>query len=225
MKIKILFLSLLIILGCSGSQQEQLIKDYVSVIDSVKSDLKFKLIQIKEGTPITVIDSIIYFIYERMPIKFIAAGDSFKITMLGNDGKPFEKQFEKSIIDTLLEINNEDKNLQLEIIHYNDSLEKALRKDMIVNFNPYIDYEHYINDAFNDISKAEKDLIDVNKEISVLEKAKEYSKLPLQTILSRSFDCTYSIFNPLLHVKQTLTKRFYFNSELTKVLGSSDLKK
>lgn len=209
MKTKLLILSLLLIASCSNNKQAQRIEDFVSTIDGVKSDLKFKSIELKESTTVTSTDSMLYAFFEARysseaemsSLRFIPVADSFIVTIIRVDGKQFEDPFKIEEIDRNILITQE----------YAENM-RSLFQDAK---NIYGRNSEEAKEIEDDINRALED-------IKLYEKAKKYSLIPPQTVISRSFECTYTIFNPILQVNQTMTKKFYFDNSLSKVLKASD---
>lgn len=199
MKKLLFFASILCLVSCENKEKFKLIETHVCTTDGVLSNLKFKGIDLKETVPITVVDSIVFLVYGYMPEKQEKLTDSINGT-----------------IDTLLNDNIEYKELLLkQIEEINGSIQKleidGVLEDIVIKYKEMIDQREI---------ELEKTEITIKK----LELAKAYCKMPSETVLVRPFDCTYSIFNPLLQVKQTLTQRFYFDNNLTKVIGSYNVK-
>lgn len=213
------------IISCRNNQQAKLIESYVSTIEGVVSDLKFKAIDIVESTPVTAVDSMIYSVYEQIPVKYTMVGDSFDVVLINNKEEQYNMVFKKTIIDDLLELDQKMIDLQRRRIIRSDSMINDLEINMRTRFNPYIDYATYISDFRDTKVEAQDEIEDRQKDIQKLELAKKYSLMPPETVLLSSFDCTYSIFNPLFQVKQTHRRRFYFDKELTKVVGSAVVNK
>jgi len=196
--------------GCGNDPIAELIESYVCTTDGVLSDLDFKAIEIKETTAITSTDSMIYSFYDSdhfsysklTSLKYSPTSDGFVVSIERVDGLPIEDTFKLERIDIFLESTEE----------YLTKM-KELRSDV----------GSYFGRGSKDYIRMGGDIDKALEEISLYEKAKAYSLMPPGTIIARSFNCTYSIFNPSQQVKQTQTRTFYLDPEFTKVLGASDV--
>jgi hypothetical protein len=205
--------------GCSNNKQKKLIESFISTSDGVISDLKFKMIKLDEKSPITVSDSIVFLVIGNIPIKYLWVGDSIKGTYPNEKGTSNPFAFSKSTIDTLLSSQVDYKSYLLSSINKINIEIGKLQFDEATDPNPYINYSSFIN-RYEEMKDKYKQKLDneVATRIQELKLVKKYFQIPLETILLRAFDCTYSIFNPALQVKQTQTKTFYFDKDLTKVI-------
>ena len=129
------------------------------------------------------------------------------------------------MINDFLRQENDFKELCSKDINSYDSTISEFQREMQEDFNPLTDYTFFINSYSNMKNSVIELLGKTEIKIQNLEKAKKYSLMPFETILLRSFDCTYSMLNPILKIKQTQTRTFYFDQELAKILSSSDIKK
>jgi len=228
---KTIFFSIIIfcifLTGCNTQQnkQKKLIESFICTSEGVVYDLKFKMINLEEKRAITVSDSIVFLVYGKIPIKHTWYRDSIKATILNEGFFPFngntlvDVNFKKSIIDTMLKIEINHKDYSLIQIKDIENTIKELEIKEVFNTNPYLNYTSFIyryKSMLNEIKLDIENNTDI--EINKYKLAKKYSKISTDVVLSRVFDCTYSIFNPKLQVKQTQTKTFYFNNELTKII-------
>jgi len=216
---KILFITISIIFaGCVKNEQRKLIESFVCTTDGITSDLSFKMIKLEEISPITATDSMIFFQSGYLPLKYTWNNDSLSFIYKDEDGTSVEKTITKSLIDS-------------EIVFWvkQKSINETSLKEATTNLNDleYKSTNHsytYISlmtDLFeSSINSSEESIRIIEGYLDTLALAKRYSKIDPDTILSRAFNCTYSIFNPVLKVKQTMTQTFYFDNDLSKVICS-----
>jgi hypothetical protein len=177
------------------------------------------MIQLDEKSPITASDSIVFLVIGKIPIKYMWVGDSIKGTYTNEKGTSNPFAFSKFTIDTLLKSQIDYKSFLLNSINKMNVEIQKLQLDAATDPNPYINYSSFISqyEVMRDEDRQRLEN-EVATKIQEFKLAKKYCQIPFETILLRAFDCTYSIFNPLLQVKQTQTKTFYFDKDLTKVI-------
>jgi hypothetical protein len=225
MKKLLLLVFILCLIGCINNKQKKLIESFVCTKDGVISDLNFKMIKLGETTPITATDSAVFWCVGEMPLNYVWIGDTVKGTYL-NEGDTLKEYFvPKSNIDTLLKFFYDDRDFNLKQIQKDKGWIQEYETGKTPE-DPYHPKELTIQSLKNDIKYWEENNANlVDPYIKKYKQVKHYFQLPPETPLSRSFECTYSLLNPELQVRQTMTRTFYFDNELTKVFGSSDIKK
>jgi hypothetical protein len=218
------------LLGCGNNKQIKLIELFVCTTDGITSDLDVKVIKLKETTQITALDSALYFNFVDRFIKIIYIRDSVKFSYKEDNGVLSDTTFPRKAIDSLY--INIDKQLaswnkmKEENLKSLDETKSNLRKIELESLKYSYAYNSVMTNLYKTVLESDekqKEIID--ETLTDLNSAKKYTKYPPETIISRGFDCTYSIFNPVLKIKQTQTQTFYFDKELTKIFSSSGIKK
>lgn len=222
MKKLLLFAFIVYVIGCESHQQTKLIEYFVSTKDGVISDLSFKLINLKELVPITVTDSLLYFTTDTLPTKYIWKGDSLYYTYPNRDGSLINDVMSKSRIDSQIiswsEMRKRHKKDLIEAKSDLKGIEKDIERD---TYNRSYAFTSFMKNLYeSSIESAEKSIFIIDGVLEDLKSAKKYSLIPPDTRLLRAFECTYSIVNPVLRIKQTQTQIFYFDNEITKVIDS-----
>jgi hypothetical protein len=215
------------LIGCGNNNKINLIESFVCTIDGVTSDLNFKMIKLTEIDPITAIDSLTKLVCDTVVSKYNKQGDFLSFTYPDKDGTQITDTITKSDIDNTIErwikeIEECKKNLK----EAKADLSNLLLPVELNSLNYSTDYINIMSDLYKTSIESNEGYIELAKSfIESYNSIKKYLQMPSDTVLLRAFDCTYSILNPLLKVKQTQTQTFYFDSELTKVICSSDYKK
>lgn len=219
---KLLFFAFVLgLTGCTDNKQSKHIETFVCTKDGVTSDLSFKIIRIEEKSSITVTDSMLFYITDILPAKYIWKGDSLQFSYMNEDGAFTDETISKSQIDSemVFWVNQRAEGEQ--------SLTEANANLKDIESNPKsrsIAYTSFMTDLFKSTIESSEKIVKVSEDkIYGLDQAKRYSQIPPETRLLRAFVCTYSIFNPLLKVKQTQTQTFYFDNKLLKVVCSSGI--
>jgi len=219
-KLHLLILFILIgIIGCTESTDKLLkesIELYVCTTDGVTSDLNFKMISLEEIAPITATDSMLYYYAGTLPASYYWDGDSIHFKVFDFDLYEWNDVMTISKIDEYIWKVDSSLNEGEEVLTELKTMHEKMQNNYSISSSEMV--------KINSIIEDQEQIIDEGKEsLNHLNLAKEYSKLPKDTVLGRRYNCTYSILNPVLKLKQTQTKTFYFNDELTQVLGASDV--
>lgn len=206
------------LIGCGNNKKINLIESFVCTIDGVTSDLNFKSLKLGEVQPIFATDSLLFFWCDTIALKYTWHGDTLFYTYPYEDGSLINNTFSRARLDSSL-ISSKN------FIESNLTFLNNCKGKLEETFKKYPFDMEFMNFQQETIDMIQESLNESKEYIAKLESAKKYSQMPSDTVLLRAFDCTYSILNPLLKVKQTQTQTFYFDSELTKVICSSDYKK
>lgn len=218
----LLFVCIAFAIGCESHKQTKLIEYFVCTKDGVTSELSFKMTNLKELVPITVTDSMLYFMADTMPTKYIWKGDSLYYTYPDRDGSLINDVMSKSTIESQIQSWSEmrkqhEKNL-IEAKSNLKGVERDIERD---TYNRSYAFTSFMKNMYeSSIESDEKSISIIDEVLEDLKSAKKYSLIPHDTRLLRAFECTYSIINPVLKIKQTQTQIFYFDNELTKVIDS-----
>ena len=216
---KLLLLAIILSsVGCQNNKQIKLIEQYVCTTDGVTSDLSFKSLNLEEISSIKATDSILYFMTDTLPTKYIWKGDSCYFIYPDDNGSLQNEVMAKAEIDSQ----------QLSWIHLRKSHEKSLIEAKAnlkgiekASYEHSYAYVSFMTDLYeSSINNAEKSIKIIDDVIKDLESAKKYSLFNNDSVLLRAFECTYSIVNPVLKIKQTQTQIFYFDNDISKVIDS-----
>lgn len=193
MKNFILIIGLFILISCSPSKEELLIFDYEQTIGNTKTDLNLKFVKLEFVKDITSRDS----------LEFLRNYFNEKKT---NKIKEFEYDITRdslnNVINKLMVETMIDKHTK-EIYQGNvDRMEEDIKR-----YREWIDIYNgdckgtFLEEIYIKINKFEKNL---------------------DSILSKEYDVIYTIKNPMLNnVEQTISKKYYFNSKISKILKVS----
>jgi hypothetical protein len=228
MKKSLFILIIVALASCGKDQKAKILESYVCTNNGITSDHNFKIKYFKEIDPITATDSMIYLMCDTIPTKYYWSGDTVHFTYPDSTGSLKLGRIQKFELDNAITSwIAMQKNYEKEFDEMNTKLltiEILIEKD---ETNPaQASTTAFIKNHYEHSLKAtEKAIKFMNETLSTLKSAKKYSLLPSETILLRAFNCTYTIINPELKIKQTQTQTFYFNNDLTKVVASLGIKK
>jgi hypothetical protein len=223
MKNLIFFVWIIGLYGCGNNKPAKLIESFVCTKDGVTSDLGFKKIQLKETSPLTATDSMLYFIIDTIPINYAWKSDSLSFTYLNENGILKSETISKSQIDSELVfwVSQRDEG-EKSLLEANANIKDVIKNSRDHSFT----YESFMGKLFKSSMESSEKLVEISKDkIRRLNLAKKYSYFLPDTRLLRAFDCTYSLYNPILKVRQTQSQTFYFTKDLAKVVSSSGIKK
>jgi hypothetical protein len=209
--------------GCGNNGPAKLIESFVCTKDGVTSDLGFKKIELREISPITATDSMLYFIIDTLPIKYAWKKDSLSFTYLNENGTLKNETISKSQIDSELVfwVNQRDEG-EKSLNEANENIKDVIKNSRDHSFT----YESFMGKLFKSSLESSEKIVEISKnKIRRLNLAKKYSYFLPETKLLRALDCKYSILNPLLKVRQTQSQTFYFTKDMAKVVSSSGIKK
>jgi hypothetical protein len=222
MKKLLLLVFIASVIGCESHKKTKLIEFFVSTKDGVTSNLSFKMINLKEIIPITVTDSMLFFLADTIPTKYIWKGDSLYYTYPDRDGSLINDVMSKSIIDSqILSWSEMRKRHEKDLSEAKSNLKGVERDIERDTYNRTYAFTSFMKNLYeSSIESAEESISIIDGVLEDLKSAKKYSLIPSDTRLLRAFECTYSIINPVLRIKQTQTQIFYFDNDLTKVIDS-----
>lgn len=203
---------------CQNNKQVKLIEQYVCTTEGVRSDLSFKPLKLEEISSIKATDSMLFFMTDTLPTSFIWKGDSCYFIYPDNNGSLQDEVMAKAEIDSE----------QVSWIHLRNNHEKSLIEAKTnlkgiekASYEHSYAYTSFMTDLYeSSVDNAEKSIKIIDDYLEDLESAKKYALFNNDSILLRRFECTYSIINPILKIKQTQTQIFYFDNNLTKVIDS-----
>ena len=234
-----IILSISIVLICftscsKFSKEEILISDYVQTSNGVKTDMKFKILEINEENLISNRDSLVILLRNNKH----GFGDMNKVRireLLTNS----DFTYSKGEIDIIINNIKVDEDVISffafikENRHKLDSLENVASNytDEIRNL-PYESLNREVNmrlKIYDAISDTREILFEANAELRIYTETIEYIERLNQKeyeILLVPFYVKYEIHNPLLNsVKQEITKVFYFNGKRDRIIDITNVKK
>ncbi len=181
----------ILLISCSPSKEELLISDYEQTIGNTKTNLNLKFVKVEF-------------------VKDVTSNDSLEVL-----SKHFNEKKEKKIkqLKELMEMDN--KIIKgYEQIRSTDPYMKDFYKGRITNLKESVQRRDKSIDTYNGDCKGTFLELMYNK-INKLE-------TNLDSVLSKKYNVVYTINNPMLNnVEQTLTKTYYFNSNITEILNVS----
>lgn len=189
-QLTILLLSLLLF-SCSQSPIEKLVSDYEQNIDGTITDLNLKIKEVKDIGFVTAIDSAKFY-EEKFKVESKGMIDATEV-YIETLNKEID-QYKKAINDPVLSIMKSDYKKSLK--EYQEKLKKETKT-----------LAQYRNGDFSGT---------IYKDLQV--KAANFKKLGDKKLVI-FYECTYSIKNPFLNnAKQTLTKIYHIDSNLTNII-------
>jgi hypothetical protein len=223
MKRLLLFALISGLIACNENTQTKLIGSFVCTRDGVTSDLGFKIVKLVEIAPVTVTDSMLYFIVNTLPEDYKWIGDSLSFSYLNENGVTKNETIAKTQIDSEMVFwvtQRAEADSSLTEAKANlESIQKSSDKHSF-------DYKSFMTNLFQSTIESSEKIVEVSDlKIHALTSAKRYSRMRSDDRLLRAFECTYSILNPNLKVRQTQTQTFYFDNALLKIVSSSGIKK
>ena len=196
------------IFSCSEpSNHERLISNYVQTVRDTKTDMKFKLIEISEAGTITNRDSLAIILSEFF-IRDFEATEVKKImvdTIITNSESKYEYlvnvlQDFRFKLDSVEKIENDLKKQKL------SEIDRALKNMSVQNSKTLY---------METIYKWSLDSIEDKERLTNLKRLNQKES----EILAKGYNVKYSIENPVLNgAKQEITRKFYFDPEVTKIL-------
>lgn len=188
-------LALAALMSCSGDPKKQLIQDHSETVGGVKTDLSFKLLELK-------------------PIMAFTNMDSMRILHENTLTDPFDSS--KNLIDTMYHMYSNLVPIWQHRINECDSM---------MNIKRYASVRALAQIRYGDVKrKAEGHLADSQEKVEKYKpiKAKyDHYKEMGDKVLGQVYEATYTIKNPMLNnAKQTITKQYLFSVDETQILGT-----